>query len=122
MGIAVIAAAGCFVALSDALDAGPRRTSALLVFVAGIVVGAVGALYVFGKEWARSAEDIKRGTGGVGMNAAALVVALFLPFVFFNDQLPLLMAMPVWGLLIGFLFSAGVWTVLLGRKWQRMGF
>ncbi len=59
--------------------------------------------------------------GAIAMSAAGVVVAAFLPYLFFGDMLPEIPDRLISGLLSGFAASAAIGLVILGRAWRKRG-
>lgn len=118
-----VAAAGAYVSISQAGDADASRTSSLVAFAAGVIVGGFGGSYRMIKEGTRSDDELAAGTGGaVSEPVAIAIVVVLLPFLFFGDKLPEILERLVSGFLSGGLAAAAIGLLVLGRVWRKRGF
>lgn len=112
-----------YFAISQAGDRDADRSSALVAFAVGLVVGGAGAGWMMRKEAGRTDEGLREGSGGAMSTTAAIVlVGLFMPYIFFGDKLPEVLDQAIAGVICGTLFAGAVGLIALGRAWQRRGF
>lgn len=122
--LSLVPAAGlAYTAVSRAGDGRATRAVALGVFAGGFLVGAAAGAWLMIMEGRRTDEQLRSGAGGaITRSVAAVIVAFFLPYIFFGDELPEIPDRLIGGLLAGSAAAAGVGLAGLGRLWRKRGF